>query len=95
MMQTYNKVNAEQFADEIYTICHNFKGSSLTAESMYYLQLELDNLLLELITCIVEVVAIVIIRLAFRELRKANESHAKTNAELAEINAKIRARSNV
>ena len=47
MMQTYNKVHAEQFADEIYTIFQNFKGSPLTAESMYYLQLELDNLLLE------------------------------------------------
>ena len=47
MMQTYNKVNAEQFADEIYTIFQNFKGSPLNAESMYYLQLELDNLLLE------------------------------------------------
>ena len=46
MMQTYNKVNAEQFADEIYTILQNFKGSPLTAETLCYLQRELDNLLL-------------------------------------------------
>ena len=46
MMQTYNKVNAEQFADEIYTIFQNFKGSPLTAETLCYLQRELDNLLL-------------------------------------------------
>ena len=47
MMQTYNKVHAEQFADEIYTIFQNFKGSPLTAETLCYLQRELDNLLLE------------------------------------------------
>ena len=47
MMQTYNKANAQQFARELYSILRNFKGSPLTAESMYYLQLELDNLLLE------------------------------------------------
>jgi hypothetical protein len=46
MMQTYNKVHAAQFVDEIYTICHNFKGSSLTAETLCYLQRELDDLLL-------------------------------------------------
>jgi hypothetical protein len=46
-MQTYDKANAQQFARELYSILRNFKGSPLTAESMYYLQLELDNLLLE------------------------------------------------
>ena len=46
-MQTYDKANAQQFARELYSIPRNFKGSPLTAESMYYLQLELDNLLRE------------------------------------------------
>ena len=46
-MQTYDKANDEQFASELHTIAMSFKGSPLNAESMYYLQLELDNLLLE------------------------------------------------
>ena len=46
-MQTYDKAHATQFAYELGTILRNFKGSPITAESMYYLQLELDNLLLE------------------------------------------------
>lgn len=46
-MKYYDKANAQQFARELYSILRNFKGSPLTAESMYYLQLELDNLLLE------------------------------------------------
>ena len=43
-MQTYDKANAEQFANEIYTMAMSFKGSPLNAESMYYLQLELDEM---------------------------------------------------
>ena len=43
-MQTYDKANAQQFARELYSILRNFKGSPLTAESMYYLQLELDEM---------------------------------------------------
>ena len=46
-MKYYDETNATQFASELHTIFQNFKGSPLTAESMYYLQLELDNLLLE------------------------------------------------
>ena len=46
-MKYYDETNATQFAYELGTILRNFKGSPLTAESMYYLQLELDNLLLE------------------------------------------------
>ena len=47
MTQTYDSIRAEQFANEVETIIQNFKGSPLTFESMYYLRLELDNLLLE------------------------------------------------
>ena len=43
-MQTYDKANDEQFASELHTIIRSFKGSPLNAESMYYLQLELDEM---------------------------------------------------
>ena len=43
-MQTYDKANDEQFASELHTIAMSFKGSPLNAESMYYLQLELDEM---------------------------------------------------
>ena len=46
-MKYYDETNATQFASELHTIAMSFKGSPLNAESMYYLQLELDNLLLE------------------------------------------------
>ena len=46
-MNKYSDGEAEQFSNEVHTIIRSFKGSPLTAESMYYLQLELDNLLLE------------------------------------------------
>ena len=46
-MQTYDKANAEKFANEAETILRNFKGSPLTAETLFYMQRELDDLLLE------------------------------------------------
>ena len=46
-MNKYSDGEAEQFSNEVHTIIRSFKGSPLNAESMYYLQLELDNLLLE------------------------------------------------
>ena len=46
-MNKYSDIDARRFIYEAETILRNFKGSPLTAESMYYLQLELDNLLLE------------------------------------------------
>ena len=46
-MNKYSDGEVMMFAHKIDTVCQNFKGSPLTAESMYYLQLELDNLLLE------------------------------------------------
>ena len=46
-MKIYNDNDTTQFNNEIYTITQNFKGSPLTAESMCYLQRELDDLLLK------------------------------------------------
>ena len=46
-MNKYSDIDARRFIYEAETILRNFKGSPLTAETMCYLQLELDNLLLE------------------------------------------------
>ena len=46
-MQTYDKAHAEKFANEAETILRNFKGSPLTAETLFYMQRELDDFLLE------------------------------------------------
>ena len=43
-MKYYDETNATQFASELHTIAMSFKGSPLNAESMYYLQLELDEM---------------------------------------------------
>ena len=43
-MNKYSDIDARRFIYEAETILRNFKGSPLTAESMYYLQLELDEM---------------------------------------------------
>ena len=43
-MNKYSDGEAEQFSNEVHTIIRSFKGSPLKAESMYYLQLELDEM---------------------------------------------------
>ena len=43
-MNKYSDIDARRFIYEAETILRNFKGSPLNAESMYYLQLELDEM---------------------------------------------------